>query len=205
MVEVRNVGLETIESIVEWQRDHPVVARSELQQHAADQRTALISLQTDYSGTDTEPLMNVLKRHDCFPTSEAEIKNGREHGSLLLASTEQMQALYEDLTEYGPVSVKSLTELEITHPLSELTEVTQVINDLSSRQREILSLAIDEGYYDSPRRCSVDDLAEMDDTGMSTVAEHLRLAEIKVLQAVRPLLENHEGATVETPEPAAPK
>lgn len=190
IIEVRNADEREVDDIVDWLGDHPVIAASELQQYASNQQTALISLQADYTDSETEPLMNVIRRHDCFPISSAEIKNGREHGTFLVSSTEQMKSLYTELSEYGPVTVKSLTELDITHPLSDLTEITQQITDLSPRQREVLLLAIREGYYDSPKQCSVDDLAELDDACMSTVAEHLRLAEMKLIQAMRPILEN---------------
>lgn len=52
---------------------------------------------------------------------------------------------------------------------------------LTGRQREILELAVQEGYYDQPRGITRDEIAEQLDVGGSTVSEHLRKAERKVL------------------------
>jgi predicted DNA binding protein len=48
---------------------------------------------------------------------------------------------------------------------------------LTERQREVLTMAYERGYYDSPRRCSTADLAEALDVAPSTVSDVLRRAE----------------------------
>ena len=55
---------------------------------------------------------------------------------------------------------------------------------LTARQREAVEAAVDRGYYDSPRRATVTDVA--DDLGVSpsTAAEHLRKAEKGVMARV---------------------
>lgn len=68
----------------------------------------------------------------------------------------------------------------------ELEQITDYRPDaedplLTDRQREILAVAVDQGYYDVPRRASRDDLAETLDLSGSTVSEHLRKIETKVL------------------------
>ena len=63
------------------------------------------------------------------------------------------------------------------------------VQDLSPRQLEVLSRAIEEGYYDSPRSCNIEELAELDSANTSTVGEHLRRSEAKILKAVAPMLD----------------
>jgi DNA-binding CsgD family transcriptional regulator len=48
---------------------------------------------------------------------------------------------------------------------------------LTSRQREVLRVAREEGYYDAPREATQEAIAERLDVAPSTVAEHLRKAE----------------------------
>jgi len=55
---------------------------------------------------------------------------------------------------------------------------------LTSRQREAVAAAVDAGYYDSPRRGSIDDVATNLGVAASTAAEHLRKAESRVMAAV---------------------
>jgi len=55
---------------------------------------------------------------------------------------------------------------------------------LSERQYAALSTAIDLGYYDVPREASQADVADALDCAPSTVAEHLRKGETKLVRSV---------------------
>ncbi len=54
---------------------------------------------------------------------------------------------------------------------------------LTGRQREILQVAYDEGYYDRPKGINGKQLAELFGISHSTVNEHLRVAERKIVAA----------------------
>ncbi|WP_435159580.1 helix-turn-helix domain-containing protein [Haladaptatus sp. DFWS20] len=58
-----------------------------------------------------------------------------------------------------------------------------VIAELSDRQREAATVAVELGYYDVPRRASNEDIAAVLGCAPSTAAEHLRKAESKVFTA----------------------
>ncbi|WP_346765822.1 helix-turn-helix domain-containing protein [Thermococcus sp. MV5] len=55
---------------------------------------------------------------------------------------------------------------------------------LSKRQREILLLAYKSGYFDNPHKVTLKDLAEMLGLSVSTVKEHLRKAQRKILDEI---------------------
>lgn len=55
---------------------------------------------------------------------------------------------------------------------------------LTDRQREVVATAIDHGYYNSPRDCTVADVAAALDIAPGTVAEHLRKAEAAALKDI---------------------
>jgi len=52
---------------------------------------------------------------------------------------------------------------------------------LSRRQSEILGAAVQMGYYEYPKRCNQSDIAELIGISQGTVAEHLQLAESKIM------------------------
>ena len=54
--------------------------------------------------------------------------------------------------------------------------------DLTSRQREIAETALREGYYDDPRGISGADLADQFNVSSSTLHQHLRAAESKIIR-----------------------
>ena len=53
---------------------------------------------------------------------------------------------------------------------------------LTDRQRELMEAAVEEGYYDIPRTCSLTELAETVDIAKSTCSETLHRAESKVIR-----------------------
>lgn len=186
MIEVPDVDERTAEDIVEWMAEHPVVRAVDLLEHRDE--TGLVSVRTDYSDSDTEPVGTVFRELPCIPLSAAEVRNGYEHCHLMLANKDQVRTTFEELREYGPVEIRTITELDSDYGTSDLAAVSHAVSALSARQQQVLKRAIENGYYDVPQSCTVEDLAEMDSTTMSTVAEHLRHAEHKVFDAIEPLL-----------------
>ena len=67
-----------------------------------------------------------------------------------------------------------------TSPLSQLTE----------KQRKVLIAAYNAGYYDVPRKTTSEELAKSLNLGDSTVVEHLRKAERKLISR---LLDNNNN------------
>ncbi|WP_338728258.1 helix-turn-helix domain-containing protein [Haladaptatus sp. DJG-WS-42] len=191
MIEATNVA--DPDAFVAWLSDHEVMTTAHLINYDEAQQTAFVSLAGDYD-TETEPVLNVLLRNECFPTVPSTVENGWEHWSVVASSHELVSKAHKDLSELGTVEVESLKSPELDRMLTGLTEVKQAVQNLSPRQREVLGRAIDEGYYDSPRACKLAELAELDSANTSTVGEHLRRSEAKILKAVKPLLTKEANA-----------
>jgi len=97
------------------------------------------------------------------------------HGSLrvfdvVIFRREDLRRIVADLREIGHVKIEQLTPYEA--PAATLT----------SRQAEVLRLALDAGYFDWPREVDAESLAEQLDIAHSTLLEHLRKAEKKLLE-----------------------
>lgn len=57
----------------------------------------------------------------------------------------------------------------------------RAMSELTDRQREVLEMAFEAGYYEVPRQASADEIATRLDVDASTVAEHLQRAERNLL------------------------
>ncbi|MFC6764826.1 helix-turn-helix domain-containing protein [Natrinema soli] len=57
-----------------------------------------------------------------------------------------------------------------------------VFASLTSRQREILTIAVEEGYYQIPRRVTIEEIADALSLDSSTVGEHLQKIEACLVQ-----------------------
>ena len=191
MIEATNVPEDRVAELVEWLATHEVMTTAQLVSYHDTRETAFISLEGDYR-TDTEPVLNVLLRNNCFPTIPATVSNGREHWSVLASTHAEVSQTHEELRAIGSVEVDALRQPNLGRLLTGLTEIKQAVQDLSPRQMEVLSRAIDEGYYESPRGCNIEELAEMDSANTSTVGEHLRRSEAKILEAVGSMLNGDE-------------
>ncbi len=60
-------------------------------------------------------------------------------------------------------------------------DMRRIASLLTERQQELLELAIEEGYYEMPRRATLTDLADRADISAGTVGEHLRKIESKLV------------------------
>lgn len=106
---------------------------------------------------------------------------GEETYSLLAPSRERLDALIHTLSAHGEIALDRVAEA-LPAQLSVSVPVTDITTSLTERQLVVLQRAIAEGYYDSPRRTSTEALASTFGVTRSTLEEHLRKAERRVLE-----------------------
>ncbi len=85
----------------------------------------------------------------------------------------------QDATE--SISVPVDVTIEAVGGLAGTTAAVETL--LTDRQREVVKTAVNLGYYDIPRTTSQEEIAVELDSAPSTIAEHLRKAEARVLRA----------------------
>lgn len=94
----------------------------------------------------------------------------------LIGTDESITLAVEEI----PSEVKTTIEAVGTGPLDR----TDIRTALTPRQREAVRAAIRLGYYETPRRASIDQIAIELDVSPATASEHLRKAECRLLTAV---------------------
>jgi predicted DNA binding protein len=128
-------------------------------------------------------VINRFEEYNCLYQPPTVHRQGWEQYSLIAFDEGDIRALHEDLKSDREIDVLSKTGLEETQiPHSMLTPVDQLFGDLTNRQLAALRLALENGYYEQPRNCSVSDLAEQTTVARATFEEHLRKAENKLIQ-----------------------
>lgn len=129
--------------------------------------TALIQFDT------TQPMMLLAAREAGLPI-EPPVRITEGEATLdVTASHDRLSALGVQLEELG-------MEYTVEHVYDSFDPETL----LTDRQRRVLTVAVERGYYDTPRGCTLTDLAEELDVAKSTLSEVLHRAEGAVLKRV---------------------
>lgn len=111
----------------------------------------------------------ILRRRNHFSETERVY-------NILFFDRDDLKSIIDEFRDIGEVTLGSLTRVG-----SESTQLT-------SRQREVLEMALDKGYFKWPRETSSDELAESLGICRATCLEHLRKAEERILREAL----NHE-------------
>ncbi|MEK6923680.1 MAG: helix-turn-helix domain-containing protein [Candidatus Micrarchaeota archaeon] len=104
----------------------------------------------------------------------------------------EVKNLLKECTDVRLLSKKHLGQkrgvLAETHvSMADLVTLKSLAHGLSERQLQALNIAVERGYYDSPRKVGVAELAEIMGVDEATYSEHLRKVENRVLPTVAKL------------------
>ena len=129
-----------------------------------------------------ESIINRFEAYNCLYQPPTVHREGWEHYTVIAFDELDIQALHDDLEADREIEVLSKTGLAETRvPHSLLAPVDQLFATMTDRQLAALRLALDNGYYEQPRNCSISDLAERTTVARATFEEHLRKAENKLI------------------------
>lgn len=132
-------------------------------------------------------------------------RDGLERYTVVVPSRAALTGLVENLERLGDVRIEKVSEvgadaLAVTVPLADLTD------GFTAKQLAAMQLAISEGYYDTPRRTSAEELAAKSGVSRSTYEEHLRKAERRALERFAAAVSAHDVlARAANRKPGRPK
>lgn len=100
----------------------------------------------------------------------------------IIPPPEPSTVIEEFTDEYPDADVVEKTEAETPVPLFTHRELHQAVEErLTDRQREVLRVAYDRGYYERPREATGEDVAAELGVSVSTFTQHVRVAERNLL------------------------
>ncbi|GGL61220.1 helix-turn-helix domain-containing protein [Halocalculus aciditolerans] len=119
------------------------------------------------------------------------IKDGWEHWTLYLDDDDSLSDIVGSIEDAGNTAELlrdvSLEEVEGREHLA----LSRMLDDLTDRQREVLSVAIDLGYYEPGADVAVKDIGDAVGIAPTTAWEHLVRAEGKVMDEVGEHITSH--------------
>jgi predicted DNA binding protein len=169
----------SIDSVLEAIRDHETIEEMSIIQRTGEAATIQI--------VTTRPMILLAAKRAGIPIEmPVEIQDG--------TATVDVSAAHDRLSELGEQFSAMGIDFEIEY-IQQRIDADQL---LTERQRELLALAVAEGYYDTPRQCTLTELAEKIDLAKSTCSETLHRAEgIIVKKFVEELLPDDDPESTE--------
>jgi len=129
-----------------------------------------------------ESIIDRFEEYNCLYQSPTIYRQGWEHYSVIAFNENDVRALLDALRNDRDIELLSKTSIAETQiPHSMLMPVDRLFEGITDRQLAALQLALEEGYYEQPRKTSLRELADQTSVARSTYEEHLRKAENKLL------------------------
>lgn len=171
-----------VDAVLEDMDEHPAVTEMSIMQ------------QTDHEATvhfeTSAPLLLIAAKESGVPIQmPVEIVEGE--------ATIDVTGAHDRLSELGRQFREFGLEFRVKY-IQERMELSQL---LTETQQQLVLEAVDHGYYDTPRRCSLTDLAEEVGLAKSTCSETLHRAEEAIVKDFVDDLPPQTGSEVETSTP----
>jgi predicted DNA binding protein len=123
----------------------------------------------------------------CIPMMPVSYKGGLEYCRLLAFTKDSLNGAIERLSKMSKLEIQSKSVVARDSARSAITvPVDEFLGSLTRRQLGAFMAAMQMGYYNLPKRTTIEEVASRQGMKRSTYEEHLRKAELKILQAVRP-------------------
>ncbi|QLH78891.1 helix-turn-helix domain-containing protein [Halosimplex rubrum] len=162
-VALAEITADAVEEVVLAMDDYEAVTNTEFLQRTAE--TALVQFET------SNPVLLLPVRNAGTPL---ELPFSVVDGSVeweVTAPRDRLSALGDQLRQFG-------IEFEVMAVRQEM-ETEQL---LTPKQLRLVQTAVEEGYYDTPRECTLTELADESDIAKSTCSETLHRAEEKIVK-----------------------
>ncbi|SEH66309.1 Predicted DNA binding protein, contains HTH domain [Halopenitus malekzadehii] len=157
------ISASDLDGVLEDMRDHAVLTDMSVMQRTDTEAT--VQFET------TAPMLLVAAKRSGIPIEmPIEIRDGE--------ATIDVTGAHDRLSELG----RQFQELEMDFRVEYIQERLQPSQVLTETQQRLLLTAVELGYYDTPRECSLTDLAEHVGIAKSTCSETLHRAEEEIIK-----------------------
>ncbi|MFB6164202.1 MAG: helix-turn-helix domain-containing protein [Haloarculaceae archaeon] len=172
----------TVTTMYELSGDREVI------EYAADQIPELITYQISpmqdriitYAHLESNEmltgLLEIPHKYHIVPDFPIEFVGNGSLRLTIVGAEDQIREAMEAVPEGITVELQKLGDYA---PESE-----RLLDRLTDRQREVAAIAVEMGYYDTPRRVTYDDIAQEVEVAPGTVGEILRKVESRLLNAL---------------------
>ncbi|SNR50060.1 helix-turn-helix domain-containing protein [Halorubrum vacuolatum] len=178
-------SIDEIESLIEETRASPLTESVVVMQRRTGYTDpgSLLGYATRELFVEYDPVNTIsdaLASRGFIQDGPVRVSDGIEHWSVFVSDTDR-ERLHERLDKVAETQDAEITVTKITTRTNASTSEPVRLSLLSPRQREVFELACEHGYYSWPREVTTRELAEKAGISKTTLLEHLRKSEAKLL------------------------
>ena len=127
-------------------------------------------------------IMPLIEKYDLIPIPPVRVSHGIEEWILIVNNKKNLNKFYNNLKNRANTKIKEFKDFSLDFNLDLDFDPTSS-SLITNKQKEVLRLFYKEGYYDWPRKVTVKEVTEKANLCRSTVQEHLRKAESKIMSS----------------------
>jgi len=132
--------------------------------------------------------LQALMYEGYLPIGPTELVNGRECFDLLLSDRSELSEAIDFLSDFGDVTVERITQDFRREVMPSRAEWQELLASIPPRQREFLNKAAELGYFEIPRKVTLEEIADEMEITKTTASNHLRKAERQIVEFVLPYI-----------------
>jgi predicted DNA binding protein len=125
--------------------------------------------------------LQTLMYEGFLPIGPTELHDGAECFDLLLEDREELSDATSILEEFGHVRIERISQEFSRRITPSAAEWQELLSSIPPRQRELLKLGLERGYFEIPREVTLEELADEMGITKTTASNHLRKAERKLM------------------------
>jgi predicted DNA binding protein len=131
--------------------------------------------------------VSIIEWAGCIPVMPVNYKGGLEYCRLLSFTKDSLNGAIAKLSKVSELEIQSKSVVPRESAKGAITvPVDEFLGSLTEKQLAAFLTAMQLGYYNLPKQVTIEEIASRQGINRSTYEEHLRKAELKILQSVRP-------------------
>ncbi|MCL4326826.1 MAG: helix-turn-helix domain-containing protein [Candidatus Thermoplasmatota archaeon] len=133
--------------------------------------------------------IRMTESESCLWRAPVKYKSGEEEITVISPVQENFRSLYDKLSKIGEVEISRKFQV-LPEDLRDnwTVSIMELFSEMTDIQTKYILEAISAGYFDTPRRVSLEELAKRNGISQSTMQEHINKARNRIIYSVEPYL-----------------